>query len=440
MRICEHCGAYVSESTAHCTICGAGLAAPAVDGACGFIADAESVPAKLADINSKLKRERTRSSSIAPYIAPSDKRILPTGAAYSCKNCGTINSADDIYCVACGVRASEKTVKEALKAAQSGEFLVPQTEAPDPVPKFGDETSFSTSLNTLDAALKPYIYNLTVNGDNTTVNTGDKGTQVVCPFAASETASEPVYEEEPQVDDRQLSSDDLERTRKAVIRASNRNIKGQVSTKRRLVSLIGMIAAFLIVASFFSGAFPYTATHLLDKEAADPKSQLYLDSPGVDIVISVLEILHLDDLYKTAADALKGLGVDITSAYYKDVVMDLADYTYWQVWSAHAVPFTLLLALIISVLNAGLFVVKVFTGNLKRKYYFVSVLSTIFFVIAFIEIYLMNMLNVGVFDFDWGYGLAAAVLLNIVVLIVERFGGKKYPMSEKDRFRSLYGY
>lgn len=441
MRICEHCGAYVSDSTTHCTICGVGLSAPAVDCACGFIADADSAPAKLADINSKLKKERARSASIAPYIAPSNKRILPTGAAYACKNCGAINSADDVYCVACGVRASDKTIKEALRAAQNGEFLVPQTEEAEPIPKFGEETGFSTSLNTLDAALKPYIYNITtVNGDNATVNTTDKGAQVVCPFAPSEQPAEQTYEEQAPVDDRQLSPEDLERTRKAVIKASNKNIKGQVSVKRRLVSLIGMIAAILIVASFFSGALPYTATHLLDKEAENPKTQLYADSAGVDIVISVLETLHLDDLYETAADTLKAFGVDITGAYYQDVVMDLEGYTYWQVWSAHAVPFTLLFALIIAVLNALLFVAKVFTGNLKRKYYFVSVLSMIFFLLAFAEIYLMNMLNVGVFDFDWGYGLAAAIVLNLVVLIVERFGGKKYPMSEKDRFRSLYGY
>jgi hypothetical protein len=329
-----------------------------------------------------------------------------------------------------------------LKAAQNGEFLVPQNEPAPPIPEFGEETGFSASLNTLEAALKPYIYNLTINGDNATLNaTPGKDARAVCPFAPAERAEdEPVYEEEPPAEEVGLSPDDLERRRKAVIKAANKNIKGQVRVKRRLVSLIGMIAALLIVASFFSAALPYTARHLLDKDAPDSQNPLFLDSSGVDIVVSVLEILHFDDLYDTAADVLKGLGADITAAYYKDVVMDLENYTYWQAWSAHALPFTLLAALLTAVLNAVFFIIKVFTGNLKRKFYVVSIISMIFFAFAFIEIYLMNMLNVGVFDFDWGYGLAAAIILNIIVLIVERFGGKKYPMSEKDRFRSLYGY
>jgi hypothetical protein len=52
----------------------------------------------------------------------------------------------------------------------------------------------------------------------------------------------------------------------------------------------------------------------------------------------------------------------------------------------------------------------------------------------------MNMLHVGVFDFDVGYGLVAAILLCAALMAIERFGGKKYPKSEKERLKSLYGY
>ncbi|MDR2090671.1 MAG: hypothetical protein LBP62_03355 [Clostridiales bacterium] len=442
MRICEHCGAYVGDGTAHCTICGGNLPASAAR-AYGFAVDADSAPAKLAEINSKLNKGSAQTPAIAPYVGASDKRILPTGAAYSCKNCATINSVDDIYCVACGVRASDKTIKEALKAAQNGDFLLPQPEPAPAVPDFGEETGFSTSLNTLEAALKPYIYNLTINGDNTELKVSpDKGAQTVCPFAPENRAAQETrqFEEEAPADEYSPSPGDIERQRGAVLKAAGKHINERVRDKRRIVSLIGLIAAFLVAASFFSGALPYTARHLLDKEPIPVNDLNIKESAGIDIIVSLAEILHFDDLYEAAVNSLEKLGVDMTAAYYKDVVMDLENYTYWQKWSAYAVPFTLLAAFIFAVLNAALFAVKVVTGNLKRKFYFISVVSIIFFVLAFAEIYLMNMLNAGVFDFDWGYGLIAAITLNVVVLIVERFGGKKYPPSEKDRFRSLYGY
>jgi hypothetical protein len=402
----------------------------------GSFGNPDYAESKLAAVNSRLNRETGSVPVIAPYVAPSAKGIQPVGPSYECKNCGTVNSVDDVYCVACGVRASNGTIREALKrAAKNGEdaaVYAPAEPQYERIPAFGEETGFSTSLNTVEAALKPYINNLTINGGNTFVNAAiENKPQSALPIAEQR----PVVEESATEDVPQLSPEEIERQRRAVLAGAEKNINKQVRVKRRIAAFIGLAAALLIVASFFIQDLPYTARHDLNDD-----QWVIAESSGIDVLVSTFEILHLDDLYETVVRNLNGLGVKTTAAYYKDVVMALDGYTYWQTWAAIAVPVTLLLAFVFAALNLILLLAKAVSGNLKRKVYFVSVLQFVVLAIAAAEILLMNTLDAGVFDFDIGYGLTAAVVLSLAVLAVERFGGRKYPKSERERMKSLYGY
>jgi hypothetical protein len=279
-----------------------------------------------------------------------------------------------------------------------------------------------------------------VNGDNNVVNTGGGDTNIVCPYAdryAAETpqiqAEEAVQAVEPPA--ASLTQEEIERQREAVKRAYKRNIKQQVGIKRRALSFALLFITGLICATFFIHYIPYTQKHDMNND-----ERLILDSTGADIIVSALTVLHFDDIYDKAADIAAKIGIDFNAAYYDDVIMEIEGYGYWQTWLAHSLPLTLALALIFVVVNILLFLLKFITGNLKRKFYIVSLLQFIFLAVAAAEVLIMTKLQPDVFSYEMGYGLILALVLSLAVVGMERFFGKRYAMSEKDRVRSLYGY
>jgi hypothetical protein len=392
---------------------------------------------RLADINARLNVETAPVLPIAPYINPTATTYIPSGPTYSCKNCSTVNSVDDVYCVVCGIRAPEKAIRDAVRKAKAGIFdaalPAPETaqfapETPVAIPEFGQPTKFSASLNTLEAALKPYVYNYTVNIDNN-IN-GNNGQ--ACPYAHEKQQPEPQYQAEPEL---MLSQEDIERQKRAVLASAKKSIRSQVSVHRRLWSAIALALSILIIATFFIHTIPFTQVHDMDDNEANIQ-----ESSGIDIALSVLTILHKDDTYQAITDILKGVGIEINEAYYQDVVMDLDKYTDMQVWIAHAVPFTVIIALLIAIINLIFFIIKAVTGNLKKKVYLISVLQLIFFVIVAAEILFMTVVLGDVFNFALGYGGVVTILLSVLVIAVEKLFGKEYPMSERERIKSQYGY
>jgi hypothetical protein len=451
----------MGDAAVRCTICGikqngAAATKPAADSAhrgcsCGGAAGAGQTDTgffpnlegkagdrRLADINIRLNREKSPRAVIAPYIPSEINKFVPSGPVYTCRNCGTINSVDDAYCVICGLKVPDVDVSTALKRAESGEpEFVAEPPVKEATPYFGEATGFSTSLNTLEAALKPYVYNYTINGDNNIVNNG-----VAVPYAAAERQDEQpaavFAEEAPQAVEpppQGLTQEEIERQRRAVEKAYKKNIKQQVKIKRRGLSFLSLVVTALIFATFFIQYIPYTQKHDVLNDERMPQ-----ESIGADIIASALMILHLDDTYDAVVDAAAKVGISLNAAYYGDVVMEVESYGYWQTWVAHSLPFTLAAALIAVILNLILFFVKLATGNLKRKFYLVSLLQFVLLAFAAIEVLIMTKLQSDVFFYEIGYGLIFAVVLALAVIGVQRFFGKQYAMNERERVRSLYGY
>ncbi|MDR1905900.1 MAG: hypothetical protein LBQ27_03155 [Clostridiales bacterium] len=462
MRICEHCGAYVGDGSSRCTICGvkvfsiaqnpnllaasdaaafSAVAVPAVKNG-GVLTDPNTFGEhRLSDIGSALSRDKIKIPTIAPYITHSANKPVPNGPTYACKNCGTVNSVDDVYCVVCGLRATDRMIRDAVKSA-SGKNGAPVIAPPSDVYDGNNESEadFSTSLNTLEAKLKPYVYNLTINGDNATVNNSvkEEAKETICPFAAKNSAEECCAPSEV-VAERQLTPEEIEMQRSAVIKGAKKGgvVRSRTSVKRHIAVGFAFVLSLLIIGTFFFVNLPYTQAHDVDKA---PDVYQYEDSSGGDIVLSLLEIIHMDDLYESIAQQLNEIGININGAYYTDAVLEQTEHTDWQRWFAQAVPVTLLIAFILTLINLIMFFIKLFTGTLKRKIYFITLIQTVFFLLAAGEVFLLTQVFSDVFVFDIGYGFAVGIVLSIAVLLVERLAGRKYPKSEKDRIKSLYGY
>ncbi|MDR3294069.1 MAG: hypothetical protein LBT20_08225 [Clostridiales bacterium] len=460
MRICEHCGAYMADSVLRCTNCGvkqsgvtevvpvcqkcncSSIPKTAALNYSGYVTDESyyTNPYQLSDINTRLNQERAQAASIAPYTVGEVNKVVPAGPTYVCKNCGTINSADDIYCVVCGIRTSDKTIRDALKKAQDGvvEILPPPPEE-QPIPSFGESTEFSTSLNTLEAKLKPYIYNYNVSGDNNVINSNNDnnlgGGQLVCPFAPKEEPLAAVAVEDPA-----LTQQDIERRRAAFIGKAKhtKDVKAMIKLRKRILALAACVLSILILSSFFIYETPYAQMYEIDNN-----ENLAEQSAGIDVTISVFEIMHLDDMFDSVTEFLQKIGVKIPEhAYYRGAVQEREDYqyTYFQKLIGQALPFTLVLTLVAVILNIGLFLIKLFTGNLKKKFYFVSAIQLVLFVVAVLEILIMTVLMPDAFPYAIGFGIIAAAVLSLLVFLLPKFFGKEYPKSEKERIKSYYGY
>ena len=149
MRICEHCGSYMSNNAVHCTICGvAAVSAAEPTGQkaltcvkCDHVFEAGedglpdpsfyTNPYQLAEINSRLRKDREQAVPTAPYTLSEVNKYVPAGPTYVCRNCNTINSIDDTYCVVCGAKVSDRVIRDVVRNAKDGRLetitLPPET-------------------------------------------------------------------------------------------------------------------------------------------------------------------------------------------------------------------------------------------------------------------------------------------------------------------------
>ena len=458
MRICEHCGSYMSNNAVHCTICGvAAVSAAEPTGQkaltcvkCDHVFEAGedglpdpsfyTNPYQLAEINSRLRKDREQAVPTAPYTLSEVNKYVPAGPTYVCRNCNTINSIDDTYCVVCGAKVSDRVIRDVVRNAKDGRLetitLPPETALS--VPQFGRSTDFSTSLNTLEAALKPYIYNITGNNNivnNTSYGGTDTG-KLVCPYAGKAKEADIIDAVESEsAEEAALTQAEIDAERQGVLKRYKNRVHAQSNVGRQLLAIVSVLLTGLLLLTFFLNPIPYTQEHDMNRDQIN-----YEDSTGADIVISTLTILHFDDLYDGSAKLLKNLGVDINAAYYRNVIMEVDRYTTLETILAHSVPITLIIAIALAVLNIVIFGIKMFTGSLKKKFYMVTALLFLALLVAAAEIFVMGYLMAGVFTMAIGYGLLAALFLAAVLLVLQKFCGKRYPKSERERIKSLYGY